>query len=592
MNNEYSFCKFRIPEQGRRVIWEITNECNYGCKYCIFASTGRKPEGELDTSQVFKVLRELRDNGFTYVKYTGGEPFIREDMMDILRETKALGFDCDISTNASKITPQMAHELALLDLEMIHVSLDGHTQQIHEAVRGKKSFFPTIEGLKNLTQANNKIRIGCVIHEHNQKYLKEMIEYCEGLGINELIFSMMEPVGRLKDKNIGLSNKSSSDLKNDILSHPHTIKVSHNLEPMLATLKPLSQLKSKSCPGGDKFLFINSLGMVSPCPWVADKRPDLIAENINKNSLHEIMQSMNKFQDITKTMPGVCPVEDMNKFNKIEKFYGKFYAFTTENLDYMNSLEFKNKTVMTVGGSFDQAIVAYMLGAIKVTNIDINPIAKYWAELKYICLKNMDFNTYKNFLLRNKDALTYEVFSKIKKLLSTETLQFFEEQYSLFPDLRESLLFNNKYDSSESKINLSIYLKSEENYKIAQESLKEFIWMTQDIANITSEFFDIILLSNISDYSHILYSDDHVATYRDNIVLPWFSKLKPKGFIMLGYVYDYYNILESQKRNLFNLKEKRLETYKNSGIYKEIIVETALTTKTLHDCACILETNE
>ena len=592
MNNEYSFCKFRIPENGNRVIWEITNECNYGCKYCIFASTGKKPEGELNTLQIFSVLKELKENGFTYVKYTGGEPFIRNDMMQILHETKRLGFDCDISTNASKITPQIAHELALLDLEMIHVSLDGHTQKIHEAVRGKKSFLPTIDGLKNLTEANNKIRIGCVIHEYNQDYLKDMIDYCEGLGVDELIFSMMEPVGRLKNKDIGLSNKSSEDLKKDIISHPHKIKVSHNLEPLLSVFKPISQLKLKSCPGGDKFLFINSLGMVSPCPWVADKRPDLIAENIKENPLHEIINFMQRFQRITKIMPGVCPVEDVNKFNKIEKFDGKLYGFTTENLVYMTKINFKDKEVMTVGGSFDQAIMAYMLGAIKVTNIDINPISKYWAELKYISLQNLDYNSYKNFLLRNKNALSYDIFAKLKKLLSPETSAFFEDQYSLFPNLRESLLFNNKHDDYETKINLSYYLKSKNNYLIAQEKLKDFIWITQDISQIIPATFDIILLSNISDYSHLLYLGDHISAYRDNIVLPWFNCLNNGGIMMFGYVYDYHNVLHSDKRNTFNIKEKRLESYKKMGIYKEKIIQTALTEKNLHDCVCILEKNE
>lgn len=592
MNNEYSFCKFRIPEKGRRVIWEITNECNYGCKYCIFASTGRKPEGELDTQQIFTVLKELKSNGFTYVKYTGGEPFIRDDMMAILKETKALGFDCDISTNASKITPEIAQELALLNLEMIHVSLDGHNQKIHEAVRGKKSFIPTIDGLKNLVAANNKIRIGCVIHEYNQNHIKEMIEYCELLGVNELIFSMMEPVGRLKNKNIGLSNKSSEDLKNDILSHHHTIKVSHNLEPLLATLKPASQLQSKSCPGGDKFLFINSLGMVSPCPWVADKRPDLSSENIKKNSLNQIMKSMSKFQEITKSIPGLCPVEDMDKFNAIEKFHGKIYSFTTENLSYMEQMNFKDKNVMTIGGSFDQAIVAYMLGAKKVINIDINPVAKYWAELKYICLKTLGYNDYKSFLLRNDLALNYETFSQIKPLLSFQTLAFFEQQYKLFPKLRESFLFNNTYDNYENKKFLSYYLISEEKYIKAKNNIKEFLWLNQDISNTISETFDIILLSNISDYSHMIYSGNHLESYRDKVVKPWMKQLSCNGSIMFGYVYDYDNTLNSDKRNIFNIKEKRLEVYKNCGTYKEKIIATALNVKDLYDCVCILEKNE
>ena len=236
--------------------------------------------------------------------------------------------------------------------------------------------------------------------------------------------------------------------------------------------------------------------------------------------------------------------------------------------------------------------MAYMLGAMKVTNIDINPISQYWAELKYISLQNLDYNSYKNFLLRNKNALSYDIFAKLKKLLGPETSAFFEDQYSLFPNLRESLLFNNKHDDYETKINLSYYLKSKNNYLIAQEKLKDFIWITQDISQIIPATFDIILLSNISDYSHLLYLGDHISAYRDNIVLPWFNCLNNGGIIMFGYVYDYHNVLHSDKRNTFNIKEKRLESYKKMGIYKEKIIQTALTEKNLHDCVCILEKNE
>lgn len=589
MVKDYSFCKFRIPQEGKRVIWEITNECNYGCKYCIFASTGRKPEGELDTQQVFKVLKELRENGFTYVKYTGGEPFIRDDMLEILKETKSLGFDCDISTNASKITPQIAQELALLNLEMIHVSLDGHTKEIHESVRGKKSFIQTIDGLKNLTEAKNKIRIGTVIHSQNESSLQEMIKYCESLGVDELIFSIMEPVGRLKGKNTGLSTKSYEELKQSIINYPHTIKVSHNIEPLIKPLIPAHKINVKTCPGGDKFLFINSLGAISPCTWVSEKRPDLITENIKDKPLSLIMDSMVRFQSIAKNLPGVCPVEDLNKFNTIEKFYGKIYAFTTENLSYMSFLDFKNKEVMTVGGSFDQAIVAYLLGAKKVTNIDINPVSKYWAELKYVCLKNMSYEQYKSFFLRSEGSLLYEVFSKIKNLLKEDTLGFFEQQYSLFPNLRESTLFNNKYDSYDSKLKLSYYLLSQSNYEQAQKNIKDFIWLSQDIKEVEKDFFDIILLSNVSDYSHVLYPENHINSYRDNIVIPWLNKLNPLGVMMFGYVYDCDNVMSSDKRNIFNDKNIRLDCYKELGIYKEIVVHTALTNKELYDCACIIK---
>ena len=102
-SKEYDFCKFRIPKDGGRVIWEITNACNYTCSYCIFASTGKIPEGELNTQDIFNTIDELKNNNFKYLKFTGGEPFIRKDMVDILKYSFKNDMICDISTNASFI---------------------------------------------------------------------------------------------------------------------------------------------------------------------------------------------------------------------------------------------------------------------------------------------------------------------------------------------------------------------------------------------------------------------------------------------------------------------------------------------------------
>ena len=57
--NRYPFCLFRIPENGGRVLWEITNTCNYHCSYCIFSSETIKYENELTTDEVKRTIKEL-----------------------------------------------------------------------------------------------------------------------------------------------------------------------------------------------------------------------------------------------------------------------------------------------------------------------------------------------------------------------------------------------------------------------------------------------------------------------------------------------------------------------------------------------------
>ena len=65
----YSICLFRIPEEGGRVLWEITNSCNYTCGYCIFTAENGKVSGELTTEEVFEVLEGLKTRDCSHIKF-------------------------------------------------------------------------------------------------------------------------------------------------------------------------------------------------------------------------------------------------------------------------------------------------------------------------------------------------------------------------------------------------------------------------------------------------------------------------------------------------------------------------------------------
>ena len=590
------FCKFRIPEKGGRVIWEVTNECNYACSYCIFASTGKKPEGELHTEKVFKTLEDLKLNGFSHIKFTGGEPFIRPDMLDILKKAKDLGFFCDISTNASFLNNEIVNELEKLDLEMVHISLDGHNKEIHEAVRGKKSFEPTYQGLSLLFGKKIKVRVGCVIHKFNENYLEDMINFCESLSVNELVFSMMEPVGRLRGKEIGLATKSVNELSKELngLISKYTLKVSHNLTSNIKSIEePVSSI---SCPGGQKFLFINSTGDVSPCTWITERAAQFVMGNLYQNTLSELKQkeTYQLFRKSVEQIKGSCPAEhNLPQLNTV-KFHNKskVYSFATENLEYLTHIDLKGKTVLTVGASLDHNIVSKALGAKKVVNFDINENAYYYAKLKCVGLNILSYKEYLDFFMRGDKAFNKHVFSKLQQHLDNDTLLFFQSLYHTYKKgsvLREEHLFNNLFDNKSEKIFNSYYLRTEEMFNNAKEKMGDNInWIMSDILDFnTTEKFDVILLSNIADYSHKMFlSSNHVEKFKSEVVDKFYNYLNENGKIVFAYIFDYHNENNSDKRNMLNNQNYRKSIYKDN--YSEIPIKSAMVGIS-EDAVCLLE---
>lgn len=289
--SNYSFCLFRIPENGRRVLWEITNICNYSCSYCIFSAQSKKMDGELTTDEVFKTLKGLKANNYTHIKITGGEPFVRNDLLKILKKAVDLGFEIDVSTNGSFITPEKAQEIKKINLKMVHVSLDGHNAKTHELVRGVNTFERTIRGIRNLVENDIYVRIGTVIYKENENNIEDIVRLVVNLGVNEIIFSFMEPVGRMKDDYTLVSNRDIQGLKSEIENisdrYKHIIKVSYSFT------EEVDSCEEGNCPGGSKFLYIDNLGRVSPCTWVAEVKQSFISDKTLKEyTVNEIIESI------------------------------------------------------------------------------------------------------------------------------------------------------------------------------------------------------------------------------------------------------------------------------------------------------------
>ena len=276
-------CKFTLPNNEGKAIWEITHQCNYSCSYCIFSCNNRKIDGELTTEECYHIIDELVLHNFKHLKITGGEPFIRKDILEILKYASER-LITDISTNASLITPEKVELLNQLKLKMIHVSLDGDKLE-HESVRGNNTYERTMRGLEALRKSVNKVRIGSVIHTNNQNDLEILILNSVNLNADEIIFSIMEPVA-------GQDRTLVKTIPNEVLiSQIDKLKKKYNGQIIVNYNFGKQPNFVHRCPAGDKFIYINNFGNVSPCPWVLESDKTCItSKSLRDNSLEEIKQ--------------------------------------------------------------------------------------------------------------------------------------------------------------------------------------------------------------------------------------------------------------------------------------------------------------
>ena len=145
-----------VALRALETLWFNTGTlCNLTCRNCYIESSPRNDSlAYLGRAEVAAYLDEISRDRLptTRIGFTGGEPFMNRDIIGMLQDVLAHGFDALVLTNAMapmrKLRPRLLalHE-AYGDRLTIRVSLDHYTQPVHESERGRRSWQPTIDGL-------------------------------------------------------------------------------------------------------------------------------------------------------------------------------------------------------------------------------------------------------------------------------------------------------------------------------------------------------------------------------------------------------------------------------------------------------------
>lgn len=261
-----------------------------------------------------------------------------------------------------------------------------------------------------------------------------------------------------------------------------------------------------------------------------------------------------------------------DKKNIKDNYFDNIYPFTNENISaYYKNIDFENKKVLTVVGSGDHILNAFLDGAKSVDAFDINPLAKHYTELKIAAIKTFDLKDYILFFYPSK-TYQYMNINKIFSLrdsLKVEEVVFWSYCYVILNSLNN--LFNYDIPKLKDVIKANEYLHNETNYYKLRKILKEKTPKYYD-ANIfdldkLNKKYDIILLSNIAAYLDLFYKDDYTYLKKLRDVL---NNIKNEdSVVLLSYL---YGGLINRKDALGIYNPYRTEKYFPSTEYEYIKV--------------------
>jgi len=171
---------------------KVTSRCNLACRMCAYWRTTR--EQTLTLAEWQGVIDALADHGCGKLHVSGGEPFLRPDLLEILRHGVERGLKVNLTTNGTLLDRERAQRLVATGINAVSVSLDGPNAKLHDRVRGQPGAFKRslrairwIVRERDRRRAKLKLRINTVLFPDTYRKLPDMVRLAGELGAVDLV---------------------------------------------------------------------------------------------------------------------------------------------------------------------------------------------------------------------------------------------------------------------------------------------------------------------------------------------------------------------------------------------------------------------
>lgn len=286
----------------------ITAKCNQKCLHCYHEKYAGE---ELNLNEIEKVIEQYKELLNIYIKnstnikghvnITGGEPFIRRDILDILKilHTNREYFSFGILTNGTYLNDENCKKLKEYGVSFVQVSIDG-TPKTHDYIRGKGDFKKTIKALKILRKHRIRSMISFTAHKDNYMEYPYIARTARKYRVYKLWTDRLVPMGNGKEMESNLlSPEEMLEYLNIVKQEQDKQLLNRSYGTIIEMNRALNFLKTGkttyTCSAGNSLITILENGDVLPC-----RRMPIPTENILDKSLKDIYFNNEVFKNLRK----------------------------------------------------------------------------------------------------------------------------------------------------------------------------------------------------------------------------------------------------------------------------------------------------
>jgi len=294
----------RIP---RSVDISITGRCNLRCKYCSHFTSAGDSGTDLPKEEWLEFFRELNKCAVFNVTLQGGEPFIREDLKDLINGIVQNRMRFSILSNGTLITEKIASFLSSTGrCDGVQVSIDGSTPVTHDVFRGEGTFLKAIRGVKYLQKHNVPVSVRVTIHRNNVRDLDGIAALLlDDIGLESFSTNAASYMGlcRQNSEMVQLTADERSIAMESLLriNKKYNGRINATAGPLAEAVNWIEMERSRrlgkerlpdkgyltACGGPSDKIAVRSDGVIVPCIQMSH----IILGRINRDELREIWQN-------------------------------------------------------------------------------------------------------------------------------------------------------------------------------------------------------------------------------------------------------------------------------------------------------------
>lgn len=180
------------------VYFSLTNRCCLRCIMCDIPKSPGNQENELSTDEAKKIILQVKDLGVRHLIFSGGEPLLRDDLIELVRFSREKGIPwVDIITNGILCDDRIVQELIKAGLNHATVSLDG-ISEVNDMIRGQGSFQKSADAIDKFNYYKNELNarhptigINFTILNKNINDMIRIVEFAKSKRCNTVV---LQPV--------------------------------------------------------------------------------------------------------------------------------------------------------------------------------------------------------------------------------------------------------------------------------------------------------------------------------------------------------------------------------------------------------------